>query len=123
MQEAEVEDDDDADEALEQHQEFPLCREVGFAGLVNQLGNFEHRPVYGHVLQPHINDQAENHAQHAKKQTEHQQAAAADAAQKRNTIQVRQVQIGLASLFGLGHQGNGRQSHPHQGENSADRAE
>ena len=52
LQEAEIENDDDRDEAFQEHEELALGGEVGLAGLVDQLGDFAHGVVYRHVAKP-----------------------------------------------------------------------
>ena len=42
---AEVEQDDDGDEGPQQKDEFALRDEVGFAGLVDEFGDFAHGAV------------------------------------------------------------------------------
>ena len=44
---AEVQRDDDRDENPEQHDELALRHQIGFAGLVDQLGDFEHGAMHG----------------------------------------------------------------------------
>ena len=61
-QDAEVDDDDGADEHLEQQDELALGDEVGLAGLVDQLGDLLHRLVHGQVLELLVDDQAEGQA-------------------------------------------------------------
>ena len=51
QQEAEVDDHDRADEELEDQDELALRDQVGLAGLVDQLGDLEHRAVHRQVLQ------------------------------------------------------------------------
>ena len=41
----------DGDEDLEDQDELALRDQIGLAGLVNQLGDLEHRPVHRQVLQ------------------------------------------------------------------------
>ena len=60
QQHAEVERDDDADEELEDQQELALLDEVGLAGLVDQLGDLEHRLVDRQVLQLRVRSRRPN---------------------------------------------------------------
>ncbi len=72
QQHAEVKHDHDGDEDLEQQQEFALGDQIGFAGLVDQLGNFPHRAMHRQVLQPRVDDQAEDQAENAEHDPEEQ---------------------------------------------------
>src|SRR5208282_1363209 len=60
---AEVEDDDDGDEHPKQKKEFALRDEIGFAGLVNELGDLAHGAVHGQVLEASEDGQAEEQAE------------------------------------------------------------
>ena len=51
LQEAEVDDDDRADEDLQDQQELALLDQVRLAGLVDQLGDLAHRRVHRQGLQ------------------------------------------------------------------------
>src|SRR5207249_935738 len=62
---AEVHDDHNSDKHPQDHQEFSLGEEVGLAGLIDQLGNVEHRFVDGQVLQVGIDRQPETQAKDA----------------------------------------------------------
>ena len=60
---AEVKDDDRADEDFEDDQELDLRDQVGFAGFIDQLGNFEHRFVDRQILELVIDDHPEQQTQ------------------------------------------------------------
>ncbi len=51
LQEAEIEDDDGADERFQNQQELDLRNEIGLARFINQLGDLEHGAVNRGVLQ------------------------------------------------------------------------
>ncbi len=97
QQHAEVQHDHHRDERPQQHQEFALRDQVGFAGLVNQLGDFPHRAVYRQILQPRINRQAKNQPENAEKNSEEQQLVSVDSVQESHRRQVRQLQIRFAA--------------------------
>ena len=86
------------------HQELALRGEVGFAGFVNQLGDFAHGRMHRHVAQPDENDQAENKPEGADDQAAHQQGAAVDAAEKGSGVEIGEFQIGFASPVFLRHE-------------------
>ncbi len=56
---AEVKDDDDADETLEDQEEFALREEVGLTGFPDEFGDFPHGFVHGEVAKLHVGDEAE----------------------------------------------------------------
>ena len=58
QQHAEVQNDDDGDEDFQNQEELALRDEVGFAGFVDQLGDFAHGAVHRQVFQARINGQA-----------------------------------------------------------------
>ncbi len=59
LQHAEVENDDRPDEDFENDQKLDLRNQIRFAGLVDQLGDLEHRFVYRQILELVIDDEAE----------------------------------------------------------------
>ena len=63
--EPEVEDDHDADEALEQQQQLALLDQVGLAGLVDEPRDVGHRLVHRQLLDAGVGEEAEQQAQHA----------------------------------------------------------
>ena len=71
---AEVEDDDDGDEEPEEKEEFALGEEVGFAGFVDQLGNFAHGAMHGQIFQARVNEKTEGQAENAEENAPEQQA-------------------------------------------------
>ena len=97
QQHAEVQHDHHRDERLQQHQEFALRNQVGFAGLVNQVGDFQHRAVYRQIFQPRINRQAKNEPENAENNPEKQQLVSIDSVQESHRRQVRQLQIRFAA--------------------------
>ncbi len=97
-QHAKVEHDNGGNEGPQQHQEFALGDEVGFASFVNQLRDFTHGAVHGQVLQPHEDDQAETEAEGAEQQPDGQQAMPVHA-EERNRREVGQFQGRLAAFF------------------------
>ena len=69
MQETEVENDDRADEGFENQEKLALRDQVGLAGLVDQLGDFEHGAVDRHVLELPVHDQSEEQTERDHKET------------------------------------------------------
>ena len=69
LKEAEIENDDNGDEQLQQHEEFALRGEIGFAGFVNQLGDLPHGRVDLHIAEADENHEAKNEAQSADDET------------------------------------------------------
>ena len=65
QQHPKVQDDDHGDEALQQQQEFALRHQVGLAGFIDQFGDLPHGAVHRQVLQPRVDDQAEEQAEDA----------------------------------------------------------
>ncbi len=96
LEEPEVEHHDHADEHLEQQDELALRDQVGLAGLVNQLGDLEHRRVHRQVLQLGEDDQPEQQAERAHAETGHQQGAPVDAAEF-DLRQIRKHEVHLAA--------------------------
>jgi hypothetical protein len=96
-QPAEVEENDSSDEEPENHQELALLQEIGLAGLVDELGDLEHRPVNGHVLELAIDEQPEQHAEGADEDADHQQLIARDALE-RDRREVRKAKIGFPAV-------------------------
>jgi hypothetical protein len=92
----EVVGDDGSDEEPENHQELALLNQVRLAGLVDQFGDLEHRPVDRHVLQLPVDQQAEQHAERRDQDADKQQRVAVDA-HEADLRQVRQNQIRLAA--------------------------
>ena len=102
-QPSEVSQDDDRDEDPQDQQELALGDQVGLAGLVDQLGDLEHRLVDRHVLELHVNRQAEQQAEDAEEQADREQLVAVHA-EKADRRQIGQLQAGFAAggLAGLG---------------------
>ena len=100
LQDAEVEDDDDRDEHLEDQEELALLQEVGLAGLVDQLRDLGHRLVDRQPPDLVVDEVAEEQAAHRDQQAQHQQRPAVDAHELR-LGQVRQHETGLAAVMDL----------------------
>ena len=79
LQDAEVDDDDDPDEQLQDGEELALLEQVGLARLVDQLGDLAHRAVDRQRLQLRVDHQAEHQAEQADPETQHQEGAPVDA--------------------------------------------
>ena len=95
---AEIENDDDGDEDPEEHQEFALRYEIGFAGFVDELGDFLHGAMDGEILEATIDGEAEEQAEDADEQAEEEELVAVDA-EKRNFGEVGKLEIGFAARF------------------------
>ena len=130
QQHAEIKHDDDGDEALEQQQEFALGDEIGFAGLVDQLGNFAHRAVHRQILQAHEDGESEDQSEDAEEDAEQQELVAVDA-EEIDLREIREAQVGLTARGfrrGLGHRcgraGRNQRSHDYRKlcETAGDRA-
>ena len=78
LQDAKVKNNHHRDECFQDQNEFALRDQVGFAGFIDQLGNFFHRAVDRRIFQLHIDDQSEEQTQSAKDQTYAQQLVACD---------------------------------------------
>ena len=70
--------DDDGDEGPQEQDELALRDQIGLAGLVNQLGDLEHRCVDGQVLELCERHEAEQQAERADDETAHEQRVAVD---------------------------------------------
>ena len=82
LQHAEIKHDDRADEKFQDQQEFALREQIGLAGFVDQLGDFEHRLVHRQIAQVRVHRQAEDQAEHGYAQADHQESRAAHAVQE-----------------------------------------
>ena len=74
-QHAEVENHDDADEDLEQQDEFALRLQIGLAGLVDQLRDLAHRAVHFELLELDVHDEAEEQAEDADDESVEEQSS------------------------------------------------
>ena len=92
---AEVDDDDGADEELEHEDELHLRDEVRLAGLVDELGDLEHRLVHRQVLELLVDHEAEHEAERAHDEAEREQVPARHA-EELDALEVRQDQVHLA---------------------------
>src|SRR4029077_4240681 len=79
QQHAEVEHDDHGDEGLEQDQKLALRDQIGFAGVIDQLGNLAHGAVHRQILQALIDGQTKNQPEDAKKNPEKEELMTIDA--------------------------------------------
>jgi hypothetical protein len=101
LQEAEVVDDAGADEELEHHEQLALLQEVGLARLVDGVAHVEHRLVRRHPLDLVEHHQAEQHAEHAHAEADHEQLALA-------RLERGQLEVQLARERGGGKQAQGQ---------------
>src|SRR6185436_3703393 len=81
-QESEIQQDHEADEDYEDQNEYPLGDQIRFAGLVNQLGDLEHRLVDRHPLELPVENESEKQTKSADDQAAHQQRAPVNPAQE-----------------------------------------
>ena len=68
-----VEHHDHADEDFEDEDELALRDQVGLAGLVDQLGDLEHRPMHRQILELCVNHETEGEAEKTDTKAAHQQ--------------------------------------------------
>ena len=109
LKHAKVKQDDDGDESPQQQDEFALGDEIGFAGLVDEFGDFAHGAMNRQVLEAHVDDHAEAKPEDTEENADHQQAMAVDGAvQKADRGKVREFKRGFASGFGSGLSEGGR---------------
>ena len=99
-QKAEIEHDDRANEELQNQQKPALREQVGFAGFVDQLRDFQHGLMYRQVAQMRVHRQPEHKAQDTDPQANLKNCRALNAAHESSRVQVRELQF----LFGR-HQG------------------
>ena len=105
---AEIQHDHDGDEDPQEKQKFALREEVGFAGLVNQLGHFAHGAVHRQVLQAAINGKSKDQSEDAKQNPNRQQLVPVHP-KKRDLRKVGQFQARLAAGVFLSRGGRGAQ--------------
>ena len=100
----EVHDDDGADEAEQDQEQLALLDHVGFAGLVNQLGDLRHRAVHRQVLHVRVAQQTEEQSQDADHQAREQDLMPGEA-EEVALIEVGQPKVHLATrpVLGAGH--------------------
>ena len=96
LQEAEVDDDDEADEELQEQDELALGDQVRLARLVDQLGDLPHRLVHGQVLELAEDHQPEDEAEHTHAEAQRQQRTAADAPDV-HLAEIRNLEAGFAA--------------------------
>ena len=85
----------EADEDLEDQDELALRDEIRLAGLVDQLGDLEHRPMHGQRLELREDHEAEGEAEQRDDQPAHQQRVAVDTAEE---LHLREVRAAPGSL-------------------------
>ena len=110
LEHAEVKQDDDGDEDPQQQNEFALRDEIGFAGFVDELGDFAHGAMHRQVLQAHVDDHAEAESEDAEQDADQKQTMAVDGAvQEADRGKIREFQRGFAAGFssGLSQSGSG----------------
>ena len=89
--------------------ELALRDQVRLAGLVDQLGDLEHRLVHGQVLQLPVDHQAEEQAEHADDEAAHEQRAAVHAQElDRGEIGEDEARLAAGGLGGLCERGAGQ---------------
>jgi hypothetical protein len=93
---AEVHHHDDRDEGPEEGEELALGDEVGLAGLVDELGDLEHRPVHRQLLEMRRDEEAEDQAGEGDRDSDQQEVAALHA-QEGDRSEIGQDQAGLAA--------------------------
>ncbi len=105
-QPSEVGQNDDRDEGPQDHQEFALSDQIGFAGFVDQVGNVAHGFMDRHFLELKADRQPEQQAEGAEDQADGQQLVAVHA-EKADGREIRKLQVGFApgSLAGLSESG------------------
>src|SRR5207248_1129614 len=99
LEDAEIDDHDRADEDPEETEELELRLEVGLAGLVDQLADFEHGLMDREVAQLAVYPQAEAEAGRADQEADHQQrlAGLAEEGGDRGVVQGRDDEVGFAA--------------------------
>ena len=97
-QPSEVRRNDDRDEGPQHQDEFALRDQIGFAGLVNQLGNLAHGAVDGSVLELHVNRQPKHQSEHAEEQADQQQVMPGHA-EKADRAEIGELQIRFPGGF------------------------
>ncbi len=79
---------------LEDEDELALGDQVGLAGLVNQLGDFEHRAMHWEILQLGVNHETECEAQETHAEAGHQERSSVHAS-KADRAEIREHQVGF----------------------------
>ena len=111
LRDAEVVDDDRADEELEDQDELDLRDEVRLAGLVDQLAHLEHRLVDRRVLERLVDREREDHPDDADADSAVEQRRAGRAAQEAGDRRVAEVgddEVGFTAVMGGRRGGAGR---------------
>ena len=83
----------------QQKHEFALRYQIGFAGLINQFGDFPHGAMDRQVLQLHVNRQSEQQSQKAEENTDEQESVTVQATDEFDRGQIRQFQRGFPANF------------------------
>ena len=99
LEHAEIENNDDCDEELENQQELALREEIGFARLPDEFGDFPHRLVDREIAQFFISEQAEQKAERADSESRHEERPAVDVNERR-LAQIRQDQMRFSTSLG-----------------------
>ena len=102
FQHAEVQDYDHGNERLKNQDELALRDQIGFAGLIDQFGDFAHGAMHGRILELNVDNQPKQSAQRAENQPNFQQRVAAGAVQERDALHVGQPEIGFSGGFRRG---------------------
>src|SRR6185436_11755048 len=89
--EAEVVDDDRADEELEDGDELDLRDEVRLAGLVDELRDLAHRLVDGRALELLVDDAREHHPEHGDEDARHEELRSGHAAEEARDLGIVEV--------------------------------
>src|SRR5262249_49705295 len=97
LEHAEIEDDHEADERLEDEDELHLRLQIRLARLVNELRDVAHRRVDRRVLQLPIDDQSEDEPERANAEANRQGRATRNPEEKA-PAEVRDDEIGFAPL-------------------------
>jgi hypothetical protein len=85
------------DEDPQHREEFPLLKQIGLARFPDDYGNGRHRRVRGEIPRLDILQPAVDRADDAHGQPDHQDGAAAERTiEKRNRVEIRDTDIGLA---------------------------
>ena len=75
---------------------LPCVNQVRLAGFVDQVGNFQHRPVHRQILQAHVNGHSKQQSENTKQNSEQEQSVAIDA-EEADLGQIGKFQVGLSA--------------------------
>ncbi len=82
---------------------------VGFAGLVDELGDFAHRAVHRQVFEPDVDRQPKGQPEQAEENAKKKKCVAVGPAQKFDLRKVGELQVGFATSFLRERRGGGKQ--------------